>query len=1022
MSVNRVFLLAWVKELTNASCSRYDDLSDGTLLLKLIAEHVFPRFTHSVPPHLKFSHKKGLKGTTSTKTSEACWDEVSRIMRTVGVPGNAWDRAGMYPVTRPRAAYNLLVLLYFLWRLRRENYVPFTLDFAQPIDIHMADFLQSPKSIEVAKEGDADSTIQDADADPRTSRRGSYRASRARTSRSRSPRSPGGDGYAVDAVPASASFDARQANAAPDPVPSPRHVESPKHAQNRPTRQHPLDNNNNNNSNSTVASQLTTSSTVSPLMTLRYNIKCSDRARKGLENDILVTEEALAAALHRHDESCVQERDMLCRSREHVIRTIDEEGQSTLSREQSQFERELQKLHDVVDFQWDVISKKGAPLPQKQLAALKAKASQVESIKREIDATRERVVGLRSQLEDDFNSLGGKEVLEAIEMAGERLGQALRRGLYHHKKTYNAYSADAPQCPVRNTLAQMDSEAAEFAAKRSEIVRSHEALSKNQIRSAGSSSVSDPQHVFLADNIDRLHRLNARYISALGSPVAPMAHSAVLLSTPLPTVPVPNVVNAPSLNTPLQYSLAVAQATTWSRLHNTSSVVHHHPTVMNSLRGIVRVLSERLAQARKSGGAAATIHAPPTASQVEVQLDLRSAEQELSDTVREMALNRTRWATQLQSLCEDEVTTFKSTLARYRSARTQALHAVHREGHWARLIDLQKRVLAGMDAELSEAMREQDERDEAAVFGGDQKKTEISPKDVRLSTQEAETVAMQATAVLRGRLENIATHMGLIREHCERLSLEVETFRAVEMPKLSQQREEVRHMRHAKLKEAEEHLPPPPTARECACKLQATELITLRSAGSAPSLELSPSRREGNVATPVADASVSALEDAVARIQSIAAAPSPSKPSSFVNRSVAESDNNDNKNSSSERVPSPLVDVARSSGTTSAVTTKSSNMTSTILERLARDTQPPSAQKQPQQNDESSHVAVTNAEPVDNELSELTERMNRIWKKYLPKGVPADTPMPASATASMSNTPVASRPSSRSHSGASSVV
>lgn len=125
-------LLAWAAEATGiCPCAKYGDLRDGVVLLALAAR-LFPK---SVDPRAL------RRGPVNVEQN---WDTLRRVMRRHGLPLHLCDYNAV-PAGHARHCFNMLVLFYFLTRLASDS--DFSVDFANPIDPCIAEFLQSPRSL-----------------------------------------------------------------------------------------------------------------------------------------------------------------------------------------------------------------------------------------------------------------------------------------------------------------------------------------------------------------------------------------------------------------------------------------------------------------------------------------------------------------------------------------------------------------------------------------------------------------------------------------------------------------------------------------------------------------------------------------------------------------------------------------------------------------------------------------------------------------------------------------------------------
>lgn len=129
-------LVSWAAEVSAVyPCSKYDDFKDG-LVFCFLFDNLFHGFIDATALRVQRS------GTRHPKQN---WEALRHGMLTVGLPTNVCDRKGI-AAGQQRPVYNLLVMFYFLTKLTQSN--DFTVDFAHPIDDTLAQFLQSPESLE----------------------------------------------------------------------------------------------------------------------------------------------------------------------------------------------------------------------------------------------------------------------------------------------------------------------------------------------------------------------------------------------------------------------------------------------------------------------------------------------------------------------------------------------------------------------------------------------------------------------------------------------------------------------------------------------------------------------------------------------------------------------------------------------------------------------------------------------------------------------------------------------------------
>ncbi|KAF8286617.1 hypothetical protein TcBrA4_0023870 [Trypanosoma cruzi] len=125
-------LLLWAAEASGIRpCNKYADLRDGVVLLAL-ASRLFPA---TVDPRLL------RRGPIDVERN---WGALRRVMERNGLPLHLCDRQAV-AAGHARHCFNMLVLFYFLTRLSQDS--EFCVDFANPIDAGIAEFLQSPQSL-----------------------------------------------------------------------------------------------------------------------------------------------------------------------------------------------------------------------------------------------------------------------------------------------------------------------------------------------------------------------------------------------------------------------------------------------------------------------------------------------------------------------------------------------------------------------------------------------------------------------------------------------------------------------------------------------------------------------------------------------------------------------------------------------------------------------------------------------------------------------------------------------------------
>ncbi|KAK7200467.1 hypothetical protein NESM_000101300 [Novymonas esmeraldas] len=139
-------LLAWAANATAITpCDKYGDLKDGLVYLAL-ARLLFPGEIDSAIVRLQ---RRGARDSAKN------WSLLTSCLRRHGIPTHLCNRQAVER-GHTRHCFNLLVLFYFLVRLSRGE--RFAADFAQPVDPHIAAFLQSPESVVTVERGASSGT------------------------------------------------------------------------------------------------------------------------------------------------------------------------------------------------------------------------------------------------------------------------------------------------------------------------------------------------------------------------------------------------------------------------------------------------------------------------------------------------------------------------------------------------------------------------------------------------------------------------------------------------------------------------------------------------------------------------------------------------------------------------------------------------------------------------------------------------------------------------------------------------
>ena len=136
-------LLEWCSRHSGRQCTRFDDIKDGAVLLKLF-HSIWPGFVD-----IKKLRKMQPKHEWEIKAN---WDSMKSVMVELNLPLHILDRPGV-TAGRFKSCYSLLVMLYFLQHLSSNH--DFSVDFTHPIDLKLASFLQSTASVECLVRGGA---------------------------------------------------------------------------------------------------------------------------------------------------------------------------------------------------------------------------------------------------------------------------------------------------------------------------------------------------------------------------------------------------------------------------------------------------------------------------------------------------------------------------------------------------------------------------------------------------------------------------------------------------------------------------------------------------------------------------------------------------------------------------------------------------------------------------------------------------------------------------------------------------
>eukprot|EP00742_Colponemidia_sp_Colp-10_P011148 GILJ01012357.1.p1 GENE.GILJ01012357.1~~GILJ01012357.1.p1 ORF type:complete len:1265 (-),score=242.07 GILJ01012357.1:142-3936(-) len=141
--IGKKALLSWASALTGRHMSKFEDLKDGVIILKLFAR-IWPAVDlrkHKIrlEPRVEWEYRNN-------------WDAIDRFLHEFRAPVQLLDRNELQ-TGKFRACYSFLVMLFFLHNLAENQ--DFSVDFAYPIDQRLASFLQSTSSVECLARGGA---------------------------------------------------------------------------------------------------------------------------------------------------------------------------------------------------------------------------------------------------------------------------------------------------------------------------------------------------------------------------------------------------------------------------------------------------------------------------------------------------------------------------------------------------------------------------------------------------------------------------------------------------------------------------------------------------------------------------------------------------------------------------------------------------------------------------------------------------------------------------------------------------
>eukprot|EP01065_Artemidia_motanka_P006420 TRINITY_DN13159_c2_g1_i2.p1 TRINITY_DN13159_c2_g1~~TRINITY_DN13159_c2_g1_i2.p1 ORF type:complete len:1325 (+),score=320.11 TRINITY_DN13159_c2_g1_i2:80-4054(+) len=152
--VGKQELLAWVADVSETKCGRFEHLKDGATFLRLFAK-IFPVVDLS-----KFHWHQN---PSTADEIAANWDAIQKLMAFLGMPAEALD-VPRITKAKFKSMFQFTVMLFFLHHLSQCQ--GFMVDFSHPIDSPLAEFLQSTASVEVLRRGgaitDPDESVPDA--------------------------------------------------------------------------------------------------------------------------------------------------------------------------------------------------------------------------------------------------------------------------------------------------------------------------------------------------------------------------------------------------------------------------------------------------------------------------------------------------------------------------------------------------------------------------------------------------------------------------------------------------------------------------------------------------------------------------------------------------------------------------------------------------------------------------------------------------------------------------------------------
>mmetsp|Transcript_36947 Transcript_36947/g.90641 ORF Transcript_36947/g.90641 Transcript_36947/m.90641 type:complete len:1097 (-) Transcript_36947:151-3441(-) len=168
-------LLGWAGGIAGRVVSRFEDLRDGVVLLRIF-ESVWPKQQRSIRGRATWAPQTEVEVGGN-------WDAIEAVLSEVGVPLEFVERQGIVS-GKFRSSYTALVILFFLGNLCKQH--DFTADFSQPVDPKVAAFLQSGASVQCLLRGGGLTLGNDSRPD-RVAASEIRRVSRPTSPRDRSP-------------------------------------------------------------------------------------------------------------------------------------------------------------------------------------------------------------------------------------------------------------------------------------------------------------------------------------------------------------------------------------------------------------------------------------------------------------------------------------------------------------------------------------------------------------------------------------------------------------------------------------------------------------------------------------------------------------------------------------------------------------------------------------------------------------------------------------------------------------------